>query len=414
MPATISPDMLEGLIPLRELDKAALAVLAAEAEIEEHPAKTLLARRGASDRRIRYVLSGEVLVLEDDGTRRSLIGMGNAGIAQQPLGLEDPYPFNAISCTEVKLICLSRQQIQERLQAILPRASQVDEVGEADGAVGDRLFYRLIQDLMQDRLALPSMPDIALRVRQAVNDPAAGAPEVARIIQADPVVAARIIQAANSAIFAGKKVADTLNAAVVRLGLKSVREIIVAATMREVFQTKHRLLSWRMAELWTQSTLVAAISAVLSRRLDGFNPERALLAGLIHDIGVVPILAYAHDYDELARDAALLDNTIAAYRGQIGAMILRRWNFPDELITVVLEAENWQRVQEGKADYADLILASRLQSYSGTEASRNYPSLDDLPAYARLGLGELGISERAPILAEANEEIAAVQRLLVG
>ncbi|MDN5872666.1 MAG: signal transduction protein, partial [Nitrococcus sp.] len=64
------------------------------------------------------------------------------------------------------------------------------------------------------------------------------------------------------------------------------------------------------------------------------------------------------------------------------------------------------------ADYADLILASRLQSYSGTNASRNYPSLDDLPAYTRLGLGELGISERAPILAEANEEIAAVQRLL--
>ncbi|MDN5872314.1 MAG: HDOD domain-containing protein, partial [Nitrococcus sp.] len=230
MSGTISPDMLEGLIPLRELDKATLVALAAEAQIEEHPAKTVLARRGASDRRIRYVLSGEVLVLEDDGTRRSLIGMGNAGIAQQPLGLEDPYPFNAISCTEVKLICLPRQQIQERLQATSPRASKVDEVSAADGAVGDRLFYRLIQDLMQDRLELPSMPDIALRVRQAVNDPGAGAPEVARIIQADPVVAARIIQAANSALFAGKKAADTLNSAVVRLGLKSVREIIVAAT----------------------------------------------------------------------------------------------------------------------------------------------------------------------------------------
>lgn len=406
--------MLEGLIPLRELDGAALAVLAAEAQIEEHPAKTVLARRGVSDRYIRYVLSGEVLVVGNDGIRRSLIGMGNAGIAQQPLGLEDPYPFSAISCTEVKLICLSRRRIQEQLEARSLPDSQVDEVGATEGMAADRLFYRLIQDLMQDRLELPSMPDIALRVRQAVNDPDAGATEVARIIQADPVVAARIIQAANSATFIGQKSAASLNGAIVRLGLKNVREIIVAATMRDVFHTKHRLLSKRMAELWAHSTLVAAISAVVSRKLKGFNPERALLAGLVHDIGVVPILAHAHDYDELARDPELLENTITAYRGQIGAMILRRWNFPDELITAVLEAENWYREQEGKADYADLIIASQLQSYSGTEAGQCYPNLDDLPAYARLGLVELGISERAPILDEAHEEIAAVQRLLSG
>lgn len=414
MPGTISPDMLEGLIPLRELDETALAVLAAEAQIEAHPAKAVLARCGVSDRYLRYVLSGEVLVVSNDGSRRSLIGMGNAGIAREPLGLEDPYPFNAISCTEVKLICLPRQRIQEQLQARSLPAYQVDEVRTADGVAADRLFYRLIQDLMQDRLELPSMPDIALRVRQAVNDPNAGAAEVARIIQADPVVAARIIQAANSAMFLGQKSADSLNGAIVRLGLKNVREVIVAATLREVFHTKHHLLSKRMAELWTHSTLVAAISAVLSRKLNGFNPDRALLAGLIHDIGVVPILAHAQDYDELTRDSELLENTITAYRGQIGAMILRRWNFPDELITAVLEAENWYREQTGKADYADLIIASQLQSYSGTDMGRRYPDLDGLPAYARLGLANLGISERAPILKEAHEEIAAVQRLLAG
>src|SRR5699024_8412364 len=194
MLGNISPDMLEGLIPLRELDGAALAALAAEAQIEAHPAKTVLARRGVSDRYIRYVLSGEVLVVGNDGSRHSLIGMGNAGIAQHPLGLEDPYPFSAISCTEVKLICLSRQRIQEQLEARSLPDYQVDEVRAVDGAAADRLFYGLIQDLMQDRLELPSMPDIALRVRQAVNDPDAGATEVARIIQADPVVAARIIQ----------------------------------------------------------------------------------------------------------------------------------------------------------------------------------------------------------------------------
>ncbi|EAR22444.1 predicted signal transduction protein [Nitrococcus mobilis Nb-231] len=406
--------MLEGLIPLRELDEAALAALAAEAELEEYPAKTVVARRGVNDRYVRYVLSGEVLVVGNDGSRRSLIGMGNAAIAAEPLGLEDPCPFNAIACTEVKLICLSRERIEEQLNARPLFEYQVDEVAGADGTAGDHLFCQLIQDLMQDRLALPSMPEIALRVRQAINDPNAGANEVARIIQADPVVAARIIQAANSATFAGQKAAGSLNGAIVRLGLKTVREVIVAATMHGVFQTKHSLLRRRMMELWTHSTVVAAISTVLSRKLRGFNPDLALLAGLVHDIGVVPILAHAHDYDELTQDPELLESTITAYRGQIGAMILRRWNFSDELITAVLEAEDWYRTHESQADYADLIIVSQLQSYSGTEASRHYPSLDELPVYERLGLTELGISERTPILEEAHEEIAAVQRLLSG
>ncbi|MCO6439640.1 MAG: HDOD domain-containing protein [Nitrococcus mobilis] len=139
-----------------------------------------------------------------------------------------------------------------------------------------------------------------------------------------------------------------------------------------------------------------------------------MLAGLLHDIGAVPILAHAHDYDELTQGPEFLESTITAYRGRLGAMILRRWNFSDELITAVLEAENWYRTYEGQADYADLIIASQLQSYSGAEASRHYPSLDELPVYNRLGLAELGISECAPILEEAHEEIAAVQRLLSG
>ncbi len=414
MPGTISPDMLEGLIPLRDLDETALAGLAAEAEFEEYPAKTVIARRGVNDQYVRYVLSGEVLVVGSDGSRRSLIGMGNVGIAADPLGLEDPYPFNAIACTEVKLLCLSRARIEAQLKMRPAGEYQVDEVAGAEGTAGDQLFCQLIQDLMQDRLALPSMPEIALRVRQAINDPDAGAIEVARIIQADPVVAARIIQAANSATFVGQKATGSLSGAIVRLGLENVREVIVAATMREVFQTKHSLLRRRMVELWTHSTVIAAISTVLSRKLSGFSPDRALLAGLLHDIGVVPILAHAHDYDELTQDPELLESTITAYRGQLGAMILRRWNFSDELITAVLEAENWYRTHEGQADYADLIIASQLQSYSGTEASRHYPSLDELAVYERLGLAELGISERAPILEEAQEEIAAVQRLLSG
>jgi HD-like signal output (HDOD) protein len=406
--------MLEGVIPLRELDEEALEILAGEAEIEEFPPKTVIFRMGSADDWTRYVLSGEVILAEGPGSQRSVLGMGNAGVAEEPLGMEASHSVSAVARTEVRLIRLPTARIEQLLEDHRLPDYDVSAVEEGQGPAGDQLFYQLVQDLLQDRLELPSMPDIAVRVRQAINDPETGAPEVAKILQADPVVAARLMQAANSAMYTGKASVDNLNAAIVRLGLKNVRELVMAVTMREVFKAKNALLKKRMVELWMHSTLVAAISSVLARKLKGFDPDRALLAGLVHDIGVVPMLNNAGEYPELAEDPAGLESTISSYRDQVGGMILRRWNFPEEMVAVALEAESWEREHDGPADYADLIIAAQLQSYAGSPDASRYPDLDGLPVYSRLGLAELGISESEPILDEAREEIAEVQRFLIG
>lgn len=411
----VTPEMLEGVDPLRELDEEALAALASEATIEEYPPKALVFRRGDADEWTRYVLSGEVLLVDDKANvEGSVIGMGDAGVASRPLGYESRHAANGLTRSEVKIIRLPRRRIQEMLEAHRLPEYDVAQVGDNGGNDADQLFSGLIADLMNDRLELPSMPDIALRVREAVNDPDAGAAMVAKIVQADPVVAAQLMKAANSALYGGQKSADSLNAAIVRLGLKNVRELVMAVTMRQVFKTRHPLLNKRMVELWMHSTLIAAIAAVMARKLNGFDPDRALLAGLVHDIGVVPILAHAGDYQELARSPEQLEEVITTYRGDVGSMILRRWNFPEEMIAAVLDAENWHRDHDGPADYADLVVSAQLQSYAGTAEAASYPDLDSLPIYSRLGLGDVGISESEPILEEAREEIAEVQRFLMG
>lgn len=409
----ITAEMLEGLSPLRGLDHDALEALAAEAEFEVFDPKTLIFRAGSSDEWTRYVVSGEVVLVDERASsQRSVLGLGDGGIADEPLGMETPRAHNALARTEAKLIRLSTARINQLVDA--QRLPDYD-VGEVRGEnAGDQLFTGLIEDLMADRLELPSMPDIAVRVREAVNDPDAGADRVAKILQADPVVAAQLLKAANSALFAGKKSVDSLNSAIVRLGLKNVRELVMAVTMRQVFKTANPLLNKRMVELWMHSTLIAAIASVMARKLKGFDPDRALIAGLVHDIGVVPMLAHAGDYVDLAQDPGQLETIIGQYRADVGSMILRRWNFPEEMIAVALEAENWARERSETADYADLIIAAQLQSYAGTPAAADYPSLDSLPVYDRLGLAEVGVSESEPILDEAREEIAEVQRFLMG
>src|SRR5690554_1855990 len=374
--ASITPAVLEGLEPLRELTPEALEALAEEAEIEDVPARSIIYRKDAEDVWVRYLLSGSVLLVERDDEGHLLLSAEDADAAQ-PLGLQQPHRETAIAYSECRLLRLRSARIAELLEANQPPEYEVDEISD-QGDAGTQLFLGLVQDLMEERLELPSMPDIAVRVREAISERDAGPAELSKILQNDPAVAARVVQAANSALFAGQSPADNLTAAIVRLGVKNTREVVTAVTMREVFQTRNPLLNKRMVEVWMHSTLVAAIAALLARKLKGFSSDRALLAGLVHDIGVVPMLAHAGDYPELARDPAALEAIIQEYRGQIGSMILRRWNFPDDLVVVPLEADNRQREHAGRADYADLIVLAKqlaLSSAGGidTEAIGELP-----------------------------------------
>lgn len=406
----ISPSVLESLTLLRELSEEALAALAREAEFEDVPARRVVFRKGGRDVWTRYLVSGSLLLTESATGDSTLIGMGDAAIADQPLGFSQPHTATAITQTQCRLLRLPTARLQELLESSRLPEIEVAEVDSAQGEAGDRLFFRLIEDLMTEKLELPSMPDIAVRVREVIANPATGAAEVAKVIQADPVVATQVIKAANSSLLAVGRPVDTLTAAVARLGLDNTREVVTAVTLRQVFRSSHSLLNKRMVELWLHSTMVAAIAAVLARKLTGFSPDRALLAGLVHDIGVVPMLAHAHEYEELVDAPELLEATIGEYRGQIGAMILRRWKFPDDMITLALEAKQWLRQHDGPGDYGDLIIVAQLHGAAGMG---ELPPPAAVPAFQKLGLDRLSVDGRS-VLDEAREEVADVQRLLLG
>lgn len=409
---SIRQDVLEELLPLVELPEHALRQLAEEAEVEDHGARSVIFRKGGDDGWLRYVLSGAVVLVDDQGHRRTFTGTGDGGVYPEPLAGRRPYPHHAVASTDVRLIRLPQERVEALLDLVRPPGYDVDELQPDVDDPGAGLFYRLIDDLMSDRLDLPSMPNMALRVRQAVEQEDASASEIAKIIQADPALAARLIQIANSPAYGGQGTVDSLTVAITRLGLKATREMVLAVTLRSLFTSEHPLIHQRMTELWMHSALVAAICQVMAKRLDGFNPQRALLAGLVHDIGIIPMLANAHRYPALIDNPGKLQDTVSDYRDQVGAMILRRWNFPDDLVDVPLAAEQWQR-RVVDADYADLVIVAQLRALASVPGD-DIPELTATSAWRRLrrvgnDLGDDGDS----ILAEAREEIAQVQHLLL-
>lgn len=267
---------------------------------------------------------------------------------------------------------------------------------------------RLQKDLESGRLVLPTLPEVALRVRDAVDDEDASLVTITRIIATDAALSARLIQVANSPLMRSARPIESLDMAVNWLGLKLVREMVMSMVMQQMFQATSELTDRKLREVWQHSTLVAAISHALAAQYTRIPPQQAMLAGLVHDIGVLPILTYAEDHPELLSDPEQLDSIIEELHGRIGHAILEAWHFPEELVAVAMGHEDLQR-ESDTADLVDIVTVANLQSHTDTDHRLTQIDWSTVPAFNRLGLNpELNAIE----METTAQDIEEAQRLL--
>jgi len=275
----------------------------------------------------------------------------------------------------------------------------------------NKLLTDCYQHMQSDQLDLPTIPDISYKIRRAVSDDTASSHKIARVVQTDPAITARLIQIANSSLYCGRKKIESCPEALTRLGLQATQDIVTAFAIKSVFRANTDLIRQKMSILWTHSSYVAAISAVFAHKLPGFDPDRAMLAGLIHDIGTLPILTYADRYPELIDQPKALVTTVRSLRADIGSQIIRKWDFPEDFQEVVQHAENWYRHTDAAPNYADLVMLAQLHSFIGKVDIKKLPKIEDLPAYKKFG-HYLKIEDSLSILESAKDEIEHIKQLL--
>ena len=281
--------------------------------------------------------------------------------------------------------------------------------------IDNPLFTEIYDDLINDRLLLPSMPEVALKIRHLVEDNDIPVPQLAKVLNTDPAISAKLIKSANGALYHGQPAVDTCARAISRLGLNTTKHLVVSFVMRNLFHEKIHtdLLKERARNLWHHSVEVASISMALAYATPGFDAEEALLAGLLHDIGELVILTYAESYPDLIVDSEALDGVIKQLKAEIGAVILREWQFPEAFVEAAFGAEEWTRDSGEKPDYCDIVLAAQLLSFIGTPKMENFPDLDDIPAFSKLADGNLTREVSMKILDAAEEQILETKQLFL-
>ncbi|MCR1828144.1 HDOD domain-containing protein [Pseudomonas oleovorans] len=251
--------------------------------------------------------------------------------------------------------------------------------------LAEKVQQELIHAIENDELVLPTLPEVALRVREAAEDPGVGIPQISKVIGNDAALTARIIKVVNSPLLRSNKEITDLQMAVSRLGINYTCNLATGLAMEQIFQATSDVVDRKMREVWNKSTEIAGICHVLCRHYTRLMPDQATLAGLVHQIGVLPILTYAEEHNELLADSISLNHVIEQIHPIIGDKILRTWEFPEPIAIVPSQYLDFTR-DSAKVDYVDIVQVATLQSYLGSEHPYTQLDWSKVPAFSKLGL----------------------------
>lgn len=192
---------------------------------------------------------------------------------------------------------------------------------------------------------LPTLPVVAAKIASLVSDPDSSASDIARVMEHDPALTARVLRVSNSAAFGGASRITSVSSAVARLGMRDVHDIALSMSVLGLFKTKTFL---DYSKFWKHSLSVAFATQVMRAHAAKVPKSHAddtlFTAGILHDIGVFIMVQYAEkiyqhivtttgadDLDLFEKEQSVLGITHA----EVGSLLLERWHLPDSIVSAV-------------------------------------------------------------------------------
>ncbi len=293
-------------------------------------------------------------------------------------------------------------------------ASTADETADSTdnepaAAPQDKAFEflrSLAFEVSHGTVDLPCFPNVVLRIREALKDPNTTTDHMVTIVGAEPRLAARLLQTANSAAFSplGKPVTD-LKAAVLRLGQQLVQSAAMSFAVRQMkYAPALKSIEVPLTALWKESITVASICQIVARRAK-VQPDEAFLTGLLHGIGRLYIMARAVGKMSPSSSDESWIELVSGWHASIGKAVLENWGFAEAMSAAVGDQGDYARETSPPPTLTDVLIASILLAEilhgTGAEASR----IEDVTAFQTIGLTE---RDFPPIFAEAQAQLESL------
>lgn len=220
---------------------------------------------------------------------------------------------------------------------------------------------RMERELQEGRLNFPTALDVSMRIRRLADDPDSSLDDIAKVVKAEPVLSAKAVRLANAVIMNpyGRQI-TSVGDAVQRIGLASLRCLAFAVSAEQLAQD-HRSPNMRLVAsgLWMHSIDVACWAHAIARESRAAQPDTAMFAGMMIDIGQFFLLARANEYPTMERNLDRFAEFVNTWNEPVGRAILEIFDLPES----VLGAYQYENPYGGSwppADLADVVFIASL------------------------------------------------------
>lgn len=242
---------------------------------------------------------------------------------------------------------------------------------------------RLVEAFRFEDAKLPSLPNAVIYLERAIRDDTVSMVRLAQLLEQDPVLATLLIRVANSAHFKRVSPVENVPAAVSCIGFSATRNIALVL-LRNSFTARHQLVADKIGELWSQSLRIAAMASSLSVHYPLVDANRAMLGGLLYNVGAMLLLTKIDEKVKLIPHPVILDHMIDRHAAQFGLKLLQHWDMDPDLQDVVGNRNHWKRNHSHAADLTDLVLVARCCLPSPDGTAPDLEVCQQLPCYKRV------------------------------
>lgn len=210
----------------------------------------------------------------------------------------------------------------------------------------------ILEAVKKNEIKLPSPPTLLTKINEVLSNDNAGIHDLVKVIQTNHSVVARVLQVANSPAMRPTQPIFSLTEAVNRLGMQVIKNVVICVTLHDMFTTTNKELLAYLDKLWSHMTKVAAAATLLAPKFK-LQPDVAMIAGLLHDIGQLPIVDY---FAKKNIPTNQLDEVTAVLQPELSRLIIESMGFATSIKDVYKSSYEWD-TSDSKVTYYDIISA---------------------------------------------------------
>ena len=243
------------------------------------------------------------------------------------------------------------------------RASAPPPVDEkVAGKLVEELITIILERIESDRLVLPAMPASAMLAIKKLENPNVTFRDISNIIGDDPVLAPQLYRRASTAQFGNSERPRTVEQAISRLGMGSLRNLLIELSAHQVYDSRNRKIRKAFKGIWDHTVAVAVGARLVAETLENsVDPETAHLAGLMHDVGkpiVGALLLEAEKMLGMKKKDWLTEEAwtavVAQSHRKVGTALARKWELPEAIISVIAGTADYSKGEQPNC--ADIVL----------------------------------------------------------